>query len=100
MLGKTLSTNKPLHLIWEEFLTHFKRKFCSSENMLELQNQLLKLKKEIMCVDKYINAFTNKMEFTLCVVPDELSKIDRYSKGQLWEYSVPVKQTPTFEAVI
>lgn len=37
-LGKTLIPNKSLQLTWEEFLTQFKRRFYSAENMLELEN--------------------------------------------------------------
>lgn len=53
-----------------------------------------------MTVDEYTNDFTDEMEFTLHVVPDELSKIDRYSKGLPQEYYVPVKQAHTFETGI
>lgn len=53
-----------------------------------------------MTIDAYNNAFTDKMEFDLCVVPDELAKIERYSKGLPWEYSVSIKQALNFEAAI
>ena len=53
-----------------------------------------------MSIDEYTNAFTYKMEFALRIVPDELAKIDRYAKGLPWEYTVPVRQTPTLEAAI
>lgn len=73
--GKHLSPNKPLQLTWEEFLTHFKHKFCSTKNLLELENQLLTLKKGSMFLNDYTNAFTDKLEFALRVVPDKLSKL-------------------------
>lgn len=57
-------------MTWEEFLTHFKNKFSSTEDMFELENQLLTLKKGSMTVDEYTNAFTDKMEFDLRVVPE------------------------------
>lgn len=53
-----------------------------------------------MIVDKYTNAVSEKMEFTLCIVSNELSKIEKYAKGLSWEYLVLVHQAPTFEAVI
>ena len=59
--------------------------------MLELENQLLTLKKGSMTDEEYTNAFTDKMEFALDVVLDELVKIDRYSKGFPREYFVLVK---------
>ena len=98
-LGKTLSPNEPLQLTWAEFLVHFKRKYCSAQNVLELENQFLTLQKGSMLVDEYTNNFTNKMEFSLHIVPDELEKIDMYAKGLPWEYAVPVRQARTLEAV-
>ena len=99
-LGKILSPNEPLQLTWAEFLVQFKRKFCSAQNLLELENKFLILKKGSMSVDEYTNAFTDKMEFALRIVPDELTKVDRYAKGLPWEYAVPVRQAPTLEAAI
>ena len=81
MLGKIVSPNKPLRLTWDKFLTHFNRKFCSAEKMLELENQFLALRNGSMSVDEYINAFIGKMEFALRLVPDELTKIEWYAKG-------------------
>lgn len=43
-----------------------------------------------MSVDEYTNAFTEKMEFALCLVPDELTKVDKYEKGLPWDYTVLV----------
>lgn len=80
-LGKTIIPNKLLQLTWNEFLILSKRKLCSAENMLELENQLLNLKKGSMTVEEYIKIFTNKMEFVMCVVSNELYKIDKYAKG-------------------
>lgn len=77
--------------MWGEFLTHFKRKFCLDEDMFELENQLLTSKKGSITIEEYTNAFTDKMEFALRVVPDEPTKLDKYSKGFPWEYSIPVK---------
>ncbi|KAL7598686.1 hypothetical protein Lser_V15G21526 [Lactuca serriola] len=53
-----------------------------------------------MSIDEYTNAFTDKMEFALRIVLDEMAKIDRYAKGLPWEYAMPVHQTPTLEAAI
>lgn len=53
-----------------------------------------------MSVEEYTNAFTDKREFALHLMSDELTKINWYSKGPPWEYIVPVKQAPTFEATI
>lgn len=53
-----------------------------------------------MIVDEYTDVFTDKMEFSLRVVPDELSNIDRYSMGLPWEYFASVKSAHTFEAVV
>ena len=78
----------------------FKRKFCSAQNMLELENKFLTLTKGSMSVDEYTNNFTDKMEFALRIVPDELTKVDRYAKGLPWEYEVPVHQAHTLEAAI
>ena len=39
------------------------------------------------------------MEFALRIVPDELTKIDRYAKGIPWEYAVPVRQSLTLEVL-
>lgn len=97
MLGKMLSPKKPLQLTWEEFLTHIKKKLCSAKRMLELENQFLALKKGIMSVDEYTTTVTDKMDLALRVVPGELTKIDRYAKGFLWQYTVPIKQAPTFQ---
>lgn len=99
-MGKILIPNKVLQLMWVEFLTHFKRKFSLVEEMLELENQLLTLKKGSMAVDEYTNALTNKMEFALQKVPDELAEFNRYSKVLPWEYSVLIKQALTFEVAI
>ena len=54
-LGKTLSPSEPLQLSWAEFLVQFKRKFCSAQNLLELEKEMLKfLKKRLMLKDKLI----------------------------------------------
>lgn len=87
-------------MTWSEFLIHFKRKFYSAENMFESENQLLTLKKMSMTIEYYTNVFTDKMEFSMCIVPDELATIDRYAKGLPSEYNVLVKQSLTFEAVV
>ena len=78
----------------------FKRKYCSTQNLLELETQFLTLKKGSMTIDEYTNNFTDKIEFALRLVPDELTKIDKYAKGLPWEYVVPVRQAPTLEATI
>lgn len=44
--------------------------------MLELENQLQTLKKGSTTVDEYVNAKTDKMEFSLHVVPNDLDMID------------------------
>lgn len=62
--------------------------------------QVSKLKKGNMSLDEYTNAFTDKMEFSQHIVPNELMKIDRYAKGLPWEYYVPVCQALTLEVVI
>ena len=99
-MGKILSPSKLFQLIWDEFLTHFMRKFCLAKKMLELENQFLALTKGSMSVDEYTNSFTNKMEFSLRLIPDELTNIDWYAKGIPWEYIVLVKHAPTFEVVV
>lgn len=75
-LEKTLSPNEPLQLTWSELLVQFKRKFSSAQTLLELENKLLTLTKGSMSIDDYTNAFTDKMEFALLIVPDELKKVD------------------------
>lgn len=42
--------------------------------MLELENQLLTLKKGNMLVEEYTNAFITKKEFDLCLYPMSLQK--------------------------
>lgn len=71
-LGKTMSPDDLLQLTWAEFMVYFKRKFFSTQNMLELENQFFMLKKGFMSIDEYTNAFSDKMEFYLCIVPEEL----------------------------
>ena len=78
----------------------FKRKYCPTQNLLELEKQFLTLKKASISIDEYTNNFTDKMEFPLRIVPDELKKINRYTKGLPWEYAVPVCQALTLEADI
>lgn len=99
-LGKMLIPNKPLQLTSKEILAHFKRKLCSTKDILDIQKKFLTLKKGRMAIDEYSNAFTDNMEFDLHVVLDELNKIDRYSKRLPWEYYVVVKQIRTFEVAI
>ncbi|XP_052621088.1 uncharacterized protein LOC128126933 [Lactuca sativa] len=53
-----------------------------------------------MYIDEYMNAFTDKMEFSLRIVPEELTKINKYTKGIPWEYTMPVRQALTLEAAI
>ena len=45
-------------------------------------------------MEEYTNAFTDKMEFALRIVMDELAKINSYEKGFPWEYSMPIKHAP------
>lgn len=97
-MGKIISPNEPLQLTWVEFLVHFMRKYCAAQMILELENQFLNLKRGSLTVEEYTDAFTDNMEFALCIVPEKLNKIDRYNKGLPQEYIVPVKQSPTFEA--
>lgn len=94
-LEKTISPNKPLYLTWEEFLVHFKCKFDLAQNLLELENQLLTLNK-----DNIFIAFIDNMELTLCLVPYQLTKFDKYEKIIPWEYLMPVRQALTLEAAI
>lgn len=68
--------------------------------MLELENQFLALKKVSMSDDEYTNAFTDKMKFSMWVVTDELTKINKYAKGFPWDYTMLVKQEPTFQAAV
>ena len=53
-----------------------------------------------MYIDEYTNSFTNNMEFALRIVPDELTKIDKYTKGLPQEYVMPVYQAATLKAAI
>ena len=76
-----ISPNKTLQLTWEEFLVKFKRNFYSAQSILELGKKLLTLKKGSMSIDVYTNAFTDKMEFPLCIVLDVLANINMYTKG-------------------
>lgn len=48
--------------------------------MLELENQFLALKKRNMSIYEYTNAFSDKIEFSLCIFPDKISNIDRHAK--------------------
>lgn len=65
-----------------------------------MENQFLTLKKSNMSIDEYTNAFIDKIEFALCIIPDKLATIDMYEKGLPWEYSVLVHKAPTLEATI
>ena len=76
-MGKILSPNEPLQLTWAAFLVYFKQKFYSTQNLLELENQFLRLKKDSMSFDEYTNSFTDKMELALRIVPSELTKVDK-----------------------
>ena len=67
---------------------------------MELENHILALTMRSMSVDEYTNAFTDKMEFALQLVTDKLTMIERYAKGLPWEYTVSVKQEPTFTATV
>lgn len=71
-----------------------------AESMVDLENQLLALNKGNMMVGEYTNAFIDKMELALCMVLNELNKIYRYAKRLPWEYTVPVKHEPNFQAVV
>lgn len=51
-------------------------------------------------MEEYTNAFTDKTDFDLHIFSNELAKIDSYAKGLPWEYTVPIKKAPTFEAVV
>lgn len=53
-----------------------------------------------MSVDEYTNAFTYKMEFSFHLLPDELTKFDKFEKGLPWVYSVAICQAPTLEVSI
>lgn len=61
----------------------FKLKYFYAQKILELENQFLNLKKKSSTMEEHINAFTDKMEFTRRIFPDELAKTDRYAKGIL-----------------
>lgn len=68
-------------------ITYFKRNMLGKilspilGKMLELENQFMAFTNGSISVDDYTNSFIAKMEFTLRLVPDELSKIDGYAKG-------------------
>lgn len=81
-MGNIISPNGPLQMTSEKFLVHFKRKFRSNQNMIELENKFLTLKKGNLSVDEYTNSFTDNIEFTLHLVPNELKK----SIGTLKDY--------------
>ena len=83
-LDKSINPNDPVQLTWADFLVHFKQKYCSSQNILELQNYFLILKKGNITVDECTNPFTVKMEFSMRIDPYELSKINMYAKGFPW----------------
>lgn len=71
-LGKKLRPDKSLQLTWEELLTHFKSRLCSAKNILELENQLLTLKKGSMIIDSYTHDFTEKNRIFLVCGPQRI----------------------------
>ena len=83
------------NLTREEFLTHFKKKFCSARHILQLENDLLNMKKGNKPIDEYTDELMNKMEFSLRILPDELSKIAAYAKGLPSDYDVAVNSATT-----
>lgn len=61
-------------------MVHFKRQLSFGSKHTGGGEQILITKKGNMSIDKYTNVFFDKIEFYLRIIPDELSKIDRYAK--------------------
>lgn len=62
----------------------FQAKVLSNSKDTGIGKPVSDTEKGIITVDKCTNTFTSKMEFTMRIVPNELSKIDRYNKGLTW----------------
>lgn len=77
----------------------FQKKILFNSDHTETREPIPNAKKGNMSIDEYTNAFTEKIEFTFCIVPNELSKIYRYDKVFPWEYSVLVHQPTTVTPV-
>ncbi|KAL4568446.1 hypothetical protein LXL04_024059 [Taraxacum kok-saghyz] len=99
-LVKTMYKGVVPTLTWQEFLTHLKKRFCSARHILQLENDLQKLKKGSKTVDEYTDTFLKTIEFAIRIVPDELSKIAAYAKGLPSDYDVAINSATTLDSAI
>ena len=53
-----------------------------------------------MSIDEYVVAFSEKMEFALHLIPNDMAKIDKFATGLPSDYSVAVRTATTFQSAV
>ena len=99
-LVKSMAPGEAMNMPWEAFLVELKKRFCTERDLLQLQNEFLNLKKEKMSIDEYVAAFSEKLEFSLHLIPNELAKVDKFAAGLPSDYSVAVRTATTFQSAV
>ncbi|KAI3514654.1 hypothetical protein L1887_13250 [Cichorium endivia] len=73
-------------LTWDVFLEKMKERFCTKEEIRDLERKFLDLKKDKMTITEYNAKFRKLLSFARRLAPDEATKVDQYVGGLPWNY--------------
>ncbi|KAI3778448.1 hypothetical protein L2E82_07744 [Cichorium intybus] len=73
-------------LTWDVFLEKLKERFCTKEEIRDLERKFLDLKKDKMTITEYNAKFRKLLSFARRLAPDEATKVDQYVGGLPWNY--------------
>ncbi|KAI3523204.1 hypothetical protein L1887_01262 [Cichorium endivia] len=68
-------------LTWDVFLEKMKERFCTKEEIRDLERKFLDLKKDKMTITEYNAKFRKLLSFARRLAPNEATKVDQYVVG-------------------
>ncbi|KAI3780195.1 hypothetical protein L2E82_10166 [Cichorium intybus] len=78
---------------WDVFLEKMKERFCTKEEICDLERKFLDLKKDKMTITEYNTKFRKLLSFSRRLAPDEATKVDQYVGGLPWNYRLNFEAT-------
>lgn len=97
LLADCIPKGEVRKMFWEKFLEELNRKYCTEQDLLEINNEFQNLKKGKMSVSEYDATFTKKIKLVHSLVATKLSNVNTFSMGLPVDFGPMVKLATTLK---